>query len=137
VERGQFVLTLQDDRLSLRATEAPLQEILAEIGRQMHLDVRGEIPADMRVTLAFERLPLPEVLQRLGQYVNYASIARRQGKIIALRVYARHNTPLPAVETAQTPEPAGEPTDGRRPGSSGKGLDLEIDPRQFLQEPSR
>jgi hypothetical protein len=91
----------------------------------------------VRVTLAFERLPLPEVLQRLGQYVNYASIARRQGRIMALRVYARHNTPLPAVETAQTPEPAGEPTDGRRPGSSGKDLDLEIDPRQFLQEPAR
>jgi hypothetical protein len=104
----------------------------------MHIHVQMQIPAYVRVTLAFERLTLPEALQRLERYVNYAYITRRAGRISAMMVYARSNTSLPAAPAVDASQPR-ESTPGQAAGigrraPSVNALELEIDPRQYLQK---
>jgi hypothetical protein len=71
-----FVLTIHEGLLSIRATEASLPEILDTIGRRMHIEVVMQLPADQKITLAFDRLPLDAALKRLGRYVSIAAITQ-------------------------------------------------------------
>jgi hypothetical protein len=52
-----FVLTVHEQRLSLRAREASLTAILAQIGRELGIDVVAHIPEDETVTVGFDELP--------------------------------------------------------------------------------
>ena len=124
--RVPFILTVQDDLISLRANNASIKAIVEEIGRQMNIQVKSEIPAAAKVTLAFDRLPLPEVLRRLGKYVNYGYVERGEqegGQISAITIHSLKGEAFltqPGAEVSRQAPPA-------------KALELEIDPRQFLK----
>jgi hypothetical protein len=125
--QAAFALTIQDDLISLSAQDASLKAIIEEIGRRMEIPMRVEIPAAAKVTLAFERLALPEVLKRFGKYVNYGYVERwEQGK---LRISA---ITVPSLKVQSLPAALGADASQQTP--SGKALELEIDPRQFLKE---
>jgi hypothetical protein len=125
-----FVLTIQDDLISLSATEASLKAIIEEIGRRMSIPVRVEIPAAAKVTLGFERLSLPEVLKRLGRYVNYGYVEHwAQGalRISAITVHSLKGAPPaagPGVDASQVVEE-------KRPRAR---LEMNIDPSKYLRE---
>ena len=68
---ADVVLTVQEGILSLRARDASLKSIFEAIGRQLHIEVVARIPADERITIAFEQLSLTEALKRFRPSVNY------------------------------------------------------------------
>ena len=68
---AEFILTVEDQLISLRAREASLNSIVEEIGQKMAIEVLGTIPKDETVTTAFERLPVAEALQRLSPNYGY------------------------------------------------------------------
>jgi len=80
---GNFVLTVEGDRLSLEAQEASLRAILEEIGRKMHLEVLGEVPAQETVTAAFHDLPLEQALHRLSSNFGYQMKSEEGGQAIS------------------------------------------------------
>ena len=93
----------------------------------MNIPVEVQIPVSATATLGFERLPLPAVLKKLGQYVNYGYVERwEQGelRISAITVHSLKIQSLPAQLGADVSQEA-------RPR---KALELEIDPRQFLPQ---
>ncbi len=67
-----------DGRLSVRAPDVPLPELLAEVGRVAGISVRwtsaGETAGAERVTAALDSLPLGDVLRHLLRDRNYALI---------------------------------------------------------------
>jgi hypothetical protein len=67
-----FDLTVHEQRLSLRAREASLTTILAQIGRELGIDVVAHIPEDETITVAFDDLPVIEALKKLS--TNYAYV---------------------------------------------------------------
>jgi type II secretory pathway component GspD/PulD (secretin) len=79
---GNFVLTVEANRLSLEAQDASLRGILEEIGRKMHIEVLGEIPAKETITAKFHNLPLEEALQRLSSNFGYQMKSEEGGQEI-------------------------------------------------------
>jgi hypothetical protein len=121
-----FVLTVQDELISLSANNASLKAIIEEIGRRMNIPVAVHIPATARATLAFERLSLPETLKRLGRYVNYGYVEQWEHEALRIRAITVHSLKDPS----RPDEPGGQPG-GQTP--LAKPLQIEIDPKQFLK----
>jgi hypothetical protein len=122
-----FVLTIQDELISLSATEASLKAVLAEIGHRMDIPVKVDIPASAKVTLAFEQLPLPEVLNRLGKYVNYGYLQRWEHGELRISAITVHSLKVHALPTDLGADISRQPP-------PAKAMELEIDPRQFLKQ---
>jgi hypothetical protein len=100
-------LTIQDGVLSLKAQDVSLKGIFEAIGRQLHIDVVTRIPADERITLAFEQLSLAEALPRFRPYVNYLVVedaAQARGTIRTLIVVSKRAAGVPARPTTQDGE---------------------------------
>lgn len=66
-----FKLTIENDLLSLKAQEAPLTAILAEIGHKMHIEIVGEIPSQETITAEFHNLGLEQALHSLSSNYGY------------------------------------------------------------------
>jgi hypothetical protein len=127
--QSAFLLTIQDELISLSAREASLKAIIEEIGRRMTIPVTVAIPDAVRVSLEFERLPLPEVLKQFGRYVNYAYVERREEgalRISSITIQSLKGAPHP-VERGIDPS---QPNDEQRPRAR---LDMTIDPSKHLR----
>lgn len=70
-QEGHFVLSVENDGVSLQAQDAPLKAILAEIGQKMGIEVVGEIPPQEIITAEFHNLPLEQALHRLSPNYGY------------------------------------------------------------------
>jgi hypothetical protein len=125
-----FVLTIHDDLIWLSAKKASLKAMIEEIGRRMHIQVDVQIPAAATVTLAFEQLPLPEVLQRFGRYVNYGYVEQWEGG--KLRVSA---ITVPSLKVATHESGAGvNASQGLQEKPPAARLEMHIDPSRYLRE---
>ena len=75
-----FVLTVHERLLSLQARDASLKAILAQIGRELAIEVVVHIPADETITVTFDQLPIGEALKKLSpNYVYVVDAARGTG----------------------------------------------------------
>jgi hypothetical protein len=104
---ARFVLTVDESLVSLQATDASIKEVIEEIGRRMNIEVVARLPAEERMTLAFDRLPIAEAIRRFGKHVNYLVLedgARKSGKITKIMVFSKR-------EGAAPPSPAVRPTE--------------------------
>src|SRR5262249_41438326 len=68
--KADFVLTVKDNLISLKAKDASLKEILEEIGRMMKIDVIAGIPDTTKIT-EFENLSVEEAVNRLSRNYSY------------------------------------------------------------------
>jgi hypothetical protein len=86
--KTDFVLTVKDNLLSLKAKDASLKEVLEEIGRRMKVDVVAGIPDTKKITAEFENLSLEEAVSRLSTNYSYVMDStkgkRKITKIIVL-----------------------------------------------------
>jgi hypothetical protein len=64
--KADFVLTVKDNLISLKAKDALLKEVLEEIGRSMKIDVVAGIPDTKKITAEFEHLSVEEAVNRLS-----------------------------------------------------------------------
>jgi hypothetical protein len=80
--KGDFVLTVKDNLISLKAKDASLKDILEEIGRRMKIDVVATIPEKEKLTAEFEKLPLEQAVQRLSTNYSYQIDSEKSGKPI-------------------------------------------------------
>jgi type II secretory pathway component GspD/PulD (secretin) len=86
--KANFVVTVKDNLISLKAKDASLKEVLEEIGRQMKIDVVANVTDQERVTLEFENLSIEEAVRRLSTNYSYVMDStkgeRKITKIIVL-----------------------------------------------------
>ena len=109
-----FDLTVHEQRLSLRAREASLTAILAQIGRELGIDVVAHLPEDETITVAFDDLPVVEALKKLS--TNYAYVvdtAKADNRITKIVIFSKGETaPRPSASLppdAQSTESSARP----------------------------
>ncbi|MEO8324853.1 MAG: hypothetical protein ABI618_03330 [Nitrospirota bacterium] len=108
---GKFVLTVENDLLSLKAQEASLRAILAEIGHKMRIEVVGEIPAEDTLTAEFHHLRLEQALHRLSSNYGY-QMKKNEGQQNVAKIFllpkgssvGLPNEPLPGSRPREEPE---------------------------------
>ena len=106
---GNFVLTVEANRLSLDAQDASLRAILVEIGRKMHLEILGEIPAQETITVAFHNLPLEQALHQLSSNFGYQMKSKKGGQEISkIFILPKGTGPANAKRNTKEVEPSGE-----------------------------
>lgn len=103
---GRFVLTVENDLLSLKAQKGSLRAILAEISHKMGIEVVGEIPAEDTITAELHNLRLEQALYRLSPNYGYQMKADKgQQRIVKIFVLPKGTEPtgprreLPASQT--------------------------------------
>jgi type II secretory pathway component GspD/PulD (secretin) len=103
--KANFVLTVKDNLISLKAKDASLKEILEEIGRRMKIDVVAAVPENEEVTVDFEKLTLEEAVNRLSTNYSYQIDSEKTGKritrIVVLdkrKIETGASKPTPAME---------------------------------------
>ncbi len=107
-----FVLTVHENLLSLQAREASLTAILTQIGRELAIDVVAHLPMDETITVAFDRLPVVEALQKLS--TNYAYIVDSvSGDKSITKIIVVSKGKATSRPSASTPSDA-QPTDATR-----------------------
>ena len=109
---ADVVLTVHEGVLSLRAEAASMKGIFDAIGRQLSIDVVTRIPADERITIAFEQLSLMEALKRFRRYVNYLVLedaTKAPGTIRKLVVVSKRAAGVPARPTTPDGEAMAPP----------------------------
>ena len=80
------VITYRDDALSVRLTDVPAGDVLADLGRQTGADIRGEVPGGRTVTAEFDAVPLPEALHRLLGEQNFALVYGEGGRLRTIKL---------------------------------------------------
>lgn len=78
------VIEYRDDALTVDLVKVPLSEVLAEIARQSHAEIRGELRESREVTARFDDVPLSQALDRLLAGQNYALIYGEDGALRAI-----------------------------------------------------
>jgi hypothetical protein len=101
-------------RVTPSEKDASVKEILEEIGRQMEIEVAGDIPAAEKVSMEFEKLTFDEALRRLRvDYVYLTASGEGSNKIIKV-------TLLPKEEGDGSPMAAFQSVSVRTVGSASK-----------------
>jgi hypothetical protein len=140
-----FVLTIQDNLLSLKATDASLIEVLEEVGRRMKIEVVAALPEKEKITAEFNKLSLEDAIKRLTPNYSHAMISEPGGKkiskIIVLQKGGETARPVPAAkapkikrsETVARPAPSvkQEIVKEKAPVVPQPSFKFEFDPSQF------
>jgi type II secretory pathway component GspD/PulD (secretin) len=80
--KADFVLTVKDNVISLKAKDASLREILEEIGRRTSIEVFALLPQQEKITTEFEKVPLEEAIERLIRNYPHLLVSQEgDGKI--------------------------------------------------------
>jgi hypothetical protein len=108
------VVKYADDTLTVRLVNAPVGEVLDEIGRQTGAEIQGHLAEVREVSADFDAEPLPEALHRLLGNQNFALIYGERGlKAVKLLGQARitsSTVPLarPLPGTTIPPQPSAQ-----------------------------
>lgn len=138
-----FVVTVRDNLISLKATDASLIEVLEEIGKRTKIEIVAPLPEKEKITAEFDKLPLEEAIKRLTPNYSHAMISepggKRIGKIIVLQKGGETARPVPATkapgikrpETAAKPTPSVKPETVKEKPPAQESFKFEFDPSQF------
>ncbi len=119
--KAGFELTVEDDLISLSAEEATLSEIIEEIGREMSVEVAGNIPEEEKISVEFEKLLIKEALEKLNSNYGYQMDSEKGENKIAKIIILPKGEKLRALERETTISVKHEP------------FKFEFDPAEFTK----
>ncbi len=124
-EEPPLVVSVERDRLSLRAEVVSLPRVLEEVGRRTGVDVSMDVPLEEDVTLSFRNLPFGEAFAKLlggrGFVLVYA--AARRGEPATLR-----SVKVMAPPALTTPD---APAERAAPSPTGIEVLADLEPLPF------
>jgi len=93
----------RDDRLTLRVNNVPVGDILEELRRQSGAELRGRAPADVKVSVQFDAVPLNEALPRLlGD--NFTLTYAEDGRLKTIELKGGPEAPVAPKAATGAPE---------------------------------
>src|SRR6266436_5513581 len=121
--KADFVLTVKDNLISLKAKDASLKEVLEEIGRRMKVDVVAGIPDTKKITAEFENLSLEEAVSRLSTNYSYVMDSTNgKRKITKIIVLEKGKETAVSTPTTKKEEQSVKPESKAREDVIGKGI---------------
>lgn len=103
-----FLLTVQDNLISLKATDASLIEVLEEIGRRIKIEVVAPLREQEKVTTEFNQLPLEEAIKKLTPNYSHAMVSDEGGKKISKVIILQKSNTVLSKAVVTVPEPKKE-----------------------------
>lgn len=97
--KGSYVLTVDDNWISLQAQEASLKAILGEIGQKMGVEVVEEVSPQENITAEFHNLPLEQALHRLSPNYGY-QVGSMKGNSRITKIFALPTGSMKSVSQA-------------------------------------
>ena len=107
------VIRYQDDLLTVRLQNVPIDEVLRDVAQQSGAEVRGQVRERRDVTMEFDAVALPEALSRLLGDQAFALVYRSSGQLKAVRLLGSDDVTVPAVAVVPGERP---PFPGPLPG---------------------
>ena len=108
-------LAYRNDRLSVRLTAVPLEEVMADLGQTTGAEVYGTVHQPRDVSAKFDDVPLVEALHRLLGDQNFVVKYGKGGRPRAIKLLGGPQAPINPVATSApatpTPVTSGGPTD--------------------------
>jgi len=104
-ERAEPVVVYGDDRLTVRVGDMPLGDLLAELGRQTGAEIRGRVARPHGVTVAFDKVPLPQALHRLLGDQNFTLTYGDGGRLKVIELLGEGGAPVPPARSASPSAP--------------------------------
>jgi len=129
---GTFQLKVSQGYLTLDAAEAPLAQVLQEIGKQAKITFDSNIGPEEKITIRLERVPLEEGIKQLAKNVtvfyteNSKDKSRRISRVVVLSE-GKGSTPVPA-KTSTQPEKVNKVAPQPEP------FKFEFDPGKFSEK---
>jgi len=126
---GAFQVNVSDGYLSLLANQAPLAQVLEEIGKQARITIQTNIGPEEKITKHLDRVRLEDGIRQLGKNVSvfYAQDANTKARHI-LRVVVLSEVKGTA-SPAKTPSQPGEVKDSAKEATTtDKPQQTESDP---------
>jgi hypothetical protein len=96
------VVQYSNDALTVRLTNAPVNEVLGEIGHQAGAEIWGEVAGAPEVTADFDAVPLAEALYRLLGNQNFALVYGEKGNLKAVKLLGEARSTVTVVRAAPT-----------------------------------
>lgn len=82
-----YTLKIEKGLISLNAKDASLSAVLEDIGQKMAVEVVNNVPAEDKVTVTFDKLPLQEAIKKLSaNYVYLMDSEKEKGNITKIVV---------------------------------------------------
>jgi hypothetical protein len=130
---GAFQVNVRDGYLSLKADEAPLAEILQEIGKQARIRVDSNIGPEQKITIGLDRVPLEQGIKQLVGNVSvfYAPDSTNKGRRIERVVVLSEGaivTPKDTKSSAQSEKLAPKAEKSKMPSQQPEPFKFEFDP---------
>ena len=105
--QGNYVLTVKDDLISLKARDASFKEILEDIGCRMNIEVAANISEEEKITIEFEMMPLGEAVKRFRTSYAYVTKSEEEkGKITKLVIAPKGLGKGPSNKLERDPQPS-------------------------------
>ena len=123
-----LIVSTNDGLVSVKATQAPLRDIIEHIGHALGIDVEAQVGNNEKVTEEFQDLTLDQAMERLSG--NYAYTADSDGaKISKLFIYPKGvAAPSGRSVTEANGNEAGYPKSRPEP------FKFEFDPNQYIHQ---
>jgi hypothetical protein len=136
---GTFDVKVKGDDLSVAAVDAPLAEVLREIGRQGKLSIESNIGPEEKITIRLNRVPLADGLRQLGKNVSffYAQDTKGKARIERVVVLSEASGVPPQRKAFPQAEKAGQAAaDSRKetPQQQPGPFKFEFDPRNVPEK---
>lgn len=140
MSKRSYSLTIEENVISLSATNASLKEIVEEIGHRMKIEVVTHIRNDETISIKFDDLPIEESIRRLstnhvylidserekGRIAKIVILPKGQGKVSSGRIKEQTRRDTYSQATSQ------KKTSGK--SSESVPFKFEFDPSKFLKE---
>ena len=126
-----FQVNVSDGYLSLVANQAPLAQVLEEIGKQARITIQTNIGPEEKITKHLDRVPLEDGLRQLGKNVSvfYAQDAKTKARhIVRVVVLSEVKGTASPVKTASQPDKVKDST--KEATKSDKPQQNEPDPNK-------
>jgi hypothetical protein len=96
------LIALHGDALTVRLVNAPVTEVLEDIGRQSGAQIRGTVQIPRAISTEFADVPLPEALHRLLGDQDFALVYSDTGQLRAVKLLDASDGPPPQPKPIET-----------------------------------
>jgi len=138
--KGSYSLTINENLITLSATNASLREIVEDIGLRMKVEVVTHISHDETISLKFDNLSLEESIRRLStNHVYLMDSEKEKGGITKIVLVPKGQEKVSSVRIQERTMSNKFSREKSKKKTSGKSSEtvpfkFEVDPSMFVKE---